>query len=74
MQKHTRNSSKQRTIRDVIHRMLHDTEEEQCVFTGGLDDAVLVGFGGIAVPLTVSEPLDHLLRSSEPSKAVAEEL
>lgn len=74
MQNHTRTSSKQQTIREVIRRKLQDIVEERCQSTGSFDDAVLVGLGGIAVPLTVSEPLDHLLRSSEPSKAIAEEL
>ena len=61
-------------MRDVIRRRLRDTDEEQCLITGSFDDAVLVGLCGIAVPLTVSETLDHLLRSSESSKPVAGEL
>lgn len=52
-----------------------DGRRTMCVgFTGGFDDAVLVGLGGIAVPFTVSEPLHHLLRSSEPSTDVADKI
>jgi len=37
---------------------------EESLFTGSLDDSVLVGFGGIAVALAVGETLHHLLRSA----------
>ena len=33
---------------------------EESLFTGSLDDSVLVGFGGIAVALAVGETLHHL--------------
>lgn len=36
--------------------------------TGGLDDAVLVGFGGVAVPLPVREALHHLRSPSPPRR------
>ena len=46
-------------------------EGEAAGLTRGLDDAGLVGFGGVAMPLPVGEPLHHLAAGRRFSRALA---